>query len=563
MSDWRENGRPAIFQALLGLAMLLTSSGLWGASLSEGDSVVVVYNTNVPESLAVAEYYAEKRGVPGAQVVGLDLPKGETLSRAAYTKRLEDPLRKRFRDERWFEFDFEVVPASRERVGKVIQSIKKSTVRYLTLCYGVPLRIQADKEFEEEGRDSIRIELRRNEAAVDSELAVLPLDPHQRRIFGPLSNPAYGATNAASIRPEMGVLMVGRLDGPTPAIAKGLVDQALQAEEDGLWGRAYFDLRGIGSGEYKLGDDWIARAAEFSRQVGIETYVDNDGATIPASLPLSDVGLYAGWYDTHVSGPFSQSTFEFMPGAVAYHLHSFSAQTIRSTTQHWVGPLLARGAAATMGCVYEPYLALTPNLELFFSRLFMGYGFAEAAYASQQAISWQTTVVGDPLYRPFAKPLNMLQADLAEKKSKLTQWIGLMNVNRALINKTPVAEVTRIMSEDVSVRLSPLLSEKLADIYRDAGDQAACEAAYRRVLELKPKAAQALRVRLRLAAMLRVDSRGAEAVEAYLEVANHHPDYPGLENILRDALVMAKRLDDAPLIEKTEQLLKPFAVESK
>ena len=551
-----------MLRALLALSLLLPA-GLRGASVSEGDSVVVVYNTNLPASLTVAEYYAEKRGVPESQIVGLDLPKGETVSRAEYSKRLEGPLRKRFRDERWFEFDFEVIPATRERVGKVVQTIKKSTVRYLALCYGVPLRIQADAEFEEEGRDAIRIELRRNEAAIDSELAVLPLDPNQRRIFGPLSNPAYGATNAASIRPEMGILMVGRLDGPTPEIAIGLVDRALQAEEDGLWGRAYFDLRGIDSGEYKLGDDWIARAAEFSRQVGIETYVDNDGATIPATLPLSDVGLYAGWYDTHVSGPFGLSSFEFMPGAVAYHLHSFSAQTIRSTKTHWVGPLLARGAAATMGCVYEPYLALTPNLEFFFSRLFMGYGFAEAAYASQQAVSWQTTVVGDPLYRPFAKPLNMLQAELAEKKSKLTEWLGLMNVNRALINKTPVAEVIRVMSEDVSVHLSPLLSEKLADICREAGEKEACEAAYRRVLELEPSAAQALRIRLRIAAMLRVESRGAEAVEAYLEVAKHHSSYPGLENILRDALVMAKRLDNASLTEKIDQLLKPFTIESK
>lgn len=546
------------------LAVLVGSgwgSGLYGASVNEGESVVLVYNTNVSESLAVAEHYAAKRGVPESQLVGLDLPKGETLSRQDYTAKLEEPLRKRFRDEDWFEFDFEVVPATRERVGQVLQIIKKASVRYLTLCYGVPLRIQPDKDFPEEGSEKIRIELRRNEAAVDSELALLPLDPKQRRIFGPLNNPAYGATNAAMIRPEMGVLMVARLDGPSPEIAKGLVDKAVQAEEDGLWGRSYFDIRGITSGEYKLGDDWITRAAEFSRQVGIETYVDNEGATIPKTFPLSHVGLYAGWYDANVSGPFSLPSFEFMPGAIAYHLHSFSAQTIRSTSQHWVGPLLARGATATMGCVYEPYLALTPNLELFFSRIFLGFSFAEAAYAGSQALSWQTTVVGDPLYRPFAKPLTMLQADLASKKSPLTQWLGLMNVNRALINATPEAKVVELMAADATVQLSPILMEKLADLYRTTGDEAKSEAAYKRILELKPAPAQALRVRLRLAAMFRVEDRGGEAVEAYLSVANHHPNYPGLENLLRDALVMAKRLkeSESSWIEKVEAALKPFS----
>jgi uncharacterized protein (TIGR03790 family) len=552
----------AIFWVVCVGIPLFAGQGLRAASLSEGASVVVLYNQNVPDSLAVAEHYAAKRGVPKEQLVGLDLPKGETVSRQVFTDQLENPLRKRFRDESWFEFDFEVIPASRERVGQVIQSIKKATVRYLAICYGVPLRIQPDADFKEDGSDKLRIELRRNEAAVDSELAVLPLDPKQRRIYGPLSNPVYGATNAVSIRPEMGILMVSRLDGPTVEIAKGLVDLAMEAEEDGLWGRAYFDLRGITSGEYKLGDDWIARAAEFSRQVGLETYVDNEGSTFPATLPMSHIGLYAGWYDTHVSGPFSLPDVDFMPGAVGYHLHSYSAQTIRSKSQHWVGPLLDRGVTATMGCVYEPYLALTPNLELFFSRLFLGYGFAEAAYASQQAVSWQTTVVGDPLYRPFAKPLNMLQADLAAKKSRLTEWLGMMNVNRALLNNTPVGEVAKLMSSDTGVQMSAVLTEKLADLYREDGQREQSEEIYRRALKLKPNRHQALRIRLRLAAMLRIDQAGAAAVKACLAIAEKHPDYVGVVDLLKDALVIARRTDEVDLVSKVEALLSPL-VESK
>ena len=87
---------------------------------------------------------------------------------------------------------------------------------------------------------------------------------------------------------------------------------------------------------------------------------------------------------------------------VAYHLHSYSAYTLRSTNQYWCGPLLAAGATATMGCIDEPFLAGTPNMEVFFSRwLLLGFTFGEAACAAQGAVSWQTTVVGDPLFRPF------------------------------------------------------------------------------------------------------------------------------------------------------------------
>ena len=54
-----------------------------------------------------------------------------------------------------------------------------------------------------------------------------------------------------------------------------------------------------------------------------------------------------------------------------------------------------------MGCVYEPFLQFTPNIAIFLESLGNGYTFGEAAWASQLALSWQTTVIGDPLYQPF------------------------------------------------------------------------------------------------------------------------------------------------------------------
>jgi len=49
-----------------------------------------------------------------------------------------------------------------------------------------------------------------------------------------------------------------------------------------------------------------------------------------------------GWYDSGVTGPFYRASVEFLPGAFAYHLHSFSAANLRSASENWVGPLLAR-----------------------------------------------------------------------------------------------------------------------------------------------------------------------------------------------------------------------------
>jgi len=68
--------------------------------------------------------------------------------------------------------------------------------------------------------------------------------------------------------------MVTRLDGPSAEIARGLVDKAIEAETDGLWGRAYFDLRGVTDPGYKPGDDWIRAASEICQRLGFETVVD-------------------------------------------------------------------------------------------------------------------------------------------------------------------------------------------------------------------------------------------------------------------------------------------------
>ena len=57
-------------------------------------------------------------------------------------------------------------------------------------------------------------ELQRNEAAVDSELAWLPLVKMNIPLSGPLPNWVYGVTNAALLNPTNGILLVARLDGP-------------------------------------------------------------------------------------------------------------------------------------------------------------------------------------------------------------------------------------------------------------------------------------------------------------------------------------------------------------
>jgi tetratricopeptide (TPR) repeat protein len=343
--------------------------------------------------------------------------------------------------------------------------------------------------------------------------------------------------------------MVARLDGPTADIARGLVDKAIQAETDGLWGRTYFDLRGITNADYKLGDDWIRGASEICRRLGFETVVDESPGTFPVSFPLSQVAFYAGWYDENVSGPFTRPTVEFMPGAIAYHLHSFSAGTIRSTTRNWVGPLLAKGATATMGCVNEPYLTGTPDVATFFARiLFFGFSFGEAAYAAQGQLSWQTTVIGDPLYRPFGKSPRELHAGLATRHSKLIEWSHLRAVDLSLVRGAAVAGAIGYLNQIEATKQSAVLNEKLGDLYAMQGKPSSTVFAYQKALKLGPSLQQRIRLRLMLGEKLAALNRDEDAYHNYQKFLEESPDYPDKLSIYRKLLPLAQKLgkkDDA------------------
>ena len=348
------------------LLFLLAPPGAWAG----GDEVVVIYNTRLAGSKLVADHYARVRQVPEMQVYGFDLPTSEEMTRSEFADQLQFPLASRLVVDKLWRFGSVTNAAANGRPQRVDHPVVESKIRYAVLCWGVPLKIASDPTLHEPVPENARPEMLRNEAAVDSELTWLPLVKMNVLLSGPLANWIYGATNPAALHPTNGILLVARLDGPTLEIARGLVDQALIAEHNGLWGRAYFDARGLPQTDtnYILGDEWILNSGEICRQLGFETVVDRNPGTFPADFPMSQIAIYCGWYDANVSGPFALPKVEFMPGAFAYHLHSYSASTLRSTNQNWAGPLLAKGATCTMGCVYEPYLPATPNLTVFLAR---------------------------------------------------------------------------------------------------------------------------------------------------------------------------------------------------
>jgi uncharacterized protein (TIGR03790 family) len=546
-----KNGAGALpFLAGCWLALGLVPAVFQSSQAAEsGEVVAVVYNSALPASKEVALHYASRRQVPANQVIGLRLSKEETVSRTDFRRQLQVPLLKALEHQGLLVLKAEKPGAAR--------SVTEAKIRYLVLCYGVPLRIERDRELKEPGTENFTEEMKANEAAVDSELALLPELEKNLRLAGPLKNPFYSTTNAADLNPRRGLLMVARLDGPTPAIASGLVDKAMEAERDGLWGRAYFDMRGLTNSMYQQGDEWMRSAAEAARKFGLETVLDNRPETFPASFPLSQVAIYNGWYDGDVSGPFARRSVEFMPGAVAYHLHSSSAATLRSDKQHWAGPLVARGAAATLGCVYEPYLAGTPDLAVFVSRfLSPHFSFGEAAYAAQGSLSWQTTVVGDPLYRPFARHPKDVHESLEKRRSKLIEWSHLRVVNLNLAVGTTPPEMAGYLEQEPTTKTSAVLMEKLSDLYVQLNLRAAAIEAGRQALKLEPTPQQRVRLFLTLGERLVAGERPQDALDTYQRFLKECPDYPDQRGVYGKLLALAEKLKLEREVENFRRELK-------
>lgn len=376
-----------------GLPFILLAMFVAGNARAEQslvDATVVIYNKAVPESQELARFYAQKRGIARDHLIGITCSADEEISREEYDTAIAAPLRDEFRAHGWWQYRL-------TNLGE--EQVDKSSIQFAAVIKGVPLKIrgvQGPYPGDKPGPGPV---MDHNEASVDSELSVLAFQ--SRQISGAATNPYYQNFRAIRDFTPPILLLACRLDGPSVPVVRRMITDSIAAEKTGLWGRAYIDESANSAPGAGVGDIWMRGIAEQLHKVGVPVLYEGSPELIPAGFPMTDCALYYGWYSGNVAGPFAQPDFRFAPGAVAVHIHSFSASTLRAPNAFWVAPLLAHGAAASLGNVYEPYLQLTTHLDLFNDRLLHGFTFAESAYMATQALSWMSVMVGDPLYRPY------------------------------------------------------------------------------------------------------------------------------------------------------------------
>jgi len=371
----------------LSILSVLGAMPLKGAAISP-EKVVVLYNTAAPDSKKLAEFYRDARAIPNGNLIGLDMPVTPDISRADYETKILKPLRGEFDSRGWW---------SRQKDAQGVLLPTSNDMRVLVVIRGVPLRIQPAPL--PEGKKVAPNDMigGRNEASVDSELAMFGLETLPAE--GVLKNAYYESMRPIADARLPFLILTARIDAASTATCERMITDALAAEKNGLWGRAYVDI----ANKFPQGDQWLAGIVKENLAYGIPTVVDRFNDTLPMNYPMTDAAEYYGWYDAHLSGPFLNPAFKFRPGAVAMHLHSFSAEQLTNPAANWSAGLLEKGAAVTVGNVYEPYLHLSHNFGMIQNRLLEGHTWVEACWMSIPVASWQAVVLGDPLYRPFLR----------------------------------------------------------------------------------------------------------------------------------------------------------------
>ena len=395
----------------------------------EPNEVLIITNKNIVQSREIALYYCSKRDVPQENILELSLGKNsnDSISRENYQSQIVEPIRREFVNRNLlgkirclltvygvpFKVGSRGVPAGREEELKELKNqIEKKKEEFEVIK-------QEEKagtiHYEEEKNQIDQLQLKINvisgsqtSAALDSELSMVLFEGYELYRWQPnllkstvTPNPVTPASVEMLQEARKRLLMVSRLDGPSDKIAKGLIDKALTAEKSGLKGNAYFDSRGIVRNDaYGQYDYYLRDLAAFTKsETNIPVIQDqNSGLFQPGDCP--ETALYCGWYSLRKY----VDAFDFVDGAVGFHIASFEAVNLRDpNSTQWVPAMLMDGITATLGPVTEPYLQAFPDPKAFFKELYNGKCLVEAYYATNPFNSWQMLLIGDPLYRPFKK----------------------------------------------------------------------------------------------------------------------------------------------------------------
>jgi uncharacterized protein (TIGR03790 family) len=509
---------------ILGLSLVAASAPSYAQS---AENVAVVVNDNSPSSQQIAQYYAQKRSIPPANIVHIRTLLEDAIDRRAYTSTIEEPI-----------------GTALTRGGLQDQ------ILYLVLTKDVPLRITGSGQ------------ANGTTASVDSELTLLyrRLSGQNVPVPGRVDNPYFlGERGVAGLAPfnhrDYDIYLVTRLDGFTVEDVIGLIDRGSAPVRDG---RIVLDQQDKPAN--RVGEEWLAAAAKK-----LEAQGQGDRVLLEATVnPARDVSSVLGYYSWGSNDPRNRVRtlgMGFVPGALATTFVSTDARTFHEPPTGWLpsedanrdkwfagsaqslsGDLIREGATGVAGQVSEPFLQSAVRPDLLFTAYLSGANLAEAFYAALPHLSWESVVVGDPLCAPFRQT--------SAAKGDIDAGVDAETLLPTLFSKRRLASLTRRWS---AASESALKLTMKGDVLLGRGDVAAARAAYEEATAQSPQIAPA---QFALGVFLDSTNQVDAAIERYRQVLTYQPTNATALNNLAYRLAVDKKspAEALPLAQQAVRL---------
>ncbi len=317
-----------------------------GAKLTAADLGVVI-NTADPYSVAVGEYYVQKRGIPPAQVLRLALPVRNALTVAEF-----DTLSTRIRAD----------------LGPQVQALALAwTLPYAVECNGITAAITL----------GLDLQACQNTCAATTA----------SRYF---NSPSAKPFTELGLRPSM-LLASRSMDSAMAMIDRGVASDGQLGKLGGPAANAVF----VATSDQARSVRAVLFPPEGLVRGKALQVVLHDGAD---PSPLNRVILF----QTGVARQPAIDPQQWLPGALADHLTSFGGQLMDGSGQMSVLDWLESGATASYGTVSEPcnHLQKFPHPQVLLLNYVQG---ATALEAYWRSVAWpaQGVFVGEPLAAPF------------------------------------------------------------------------------------------------------------------------------------------------------------------
>ncbi|GAB5497546.1 MAG: hypothetical protein Phyf2KO_26260 [Phycisphaerales bacterium] len=364
-----------------------------GSSLGQAHEALVLVNPNNAESLHVANYYADARGVPHS---GL-----------AYF----DPSASNFAD-----FSATRVPAL---LGTIANHRNEASIDYVILTSKNPYRISASG-YVSDGCVAVSLFsltgcytlARFDDEVLGGTTSLLSngyfdTDGEARAFDNALSyhNGEPGVGTPAG-KPFIGAALghTGTA-GTDKATVLSMIDTAVAADGTFPAGTFHFLQTNDAARSGPRHDFYTSAVNEIVASGG--DAVKTIGPVLPSGGAVV-AGAMTGAANPDIAG----GDFSFAPGAFADHLTSFAA-TFDTPSQAKMTRWIEKGAVFTFGAVQEPCNYPNKFPKAFIHNMYFdGLTIGESCLRSLQAVPFQGMMLGDPLCRPYAHIPDVNPGDL-------------------------------------------------------------------------------------------------------------------------------------------------------